>query len=120
MPVGIDQRVNVDDALVFDHHHVGVQIEGLELVKDDDRALILLPDELLVKESDIGSLEGLLTHVHHGAVALLKVDLEIQGVMCPHRHLFLECVGILILKNGLIFGLDQILCKEDVVLLLKE
>jgi hypothetical protein len=26
VPVGIDQRVNVDDALVFDHHHIGVQI----------------------------------------------------------------------------------------------
>jgi hypothetical protein len=120
VPVGIDQRVNVDDALVFDHHHIGVQIEGLELVKDDDRALILLPNELFVEESDVGSLEGLLTHVHHGAVALLEIDLEIQGVLGSHRHLFLECVGILILKNGLIFGLYQILCKEDVVLLLEE
>ena len=77
MPVGIDQRVNVDDALVFDHHHVGVQIEGLELVKDDNSALILLPNELLVEESDVGSLESLLTHVYYGAVALLEVDLEI-------------------------------------------
>lgn len=120
MPVGIDQRVNVDDTLVFDHHHVGVQIEGLILVKDNDRALILLPDKLLFEESDIRSIEGLLTHIHNGAVALLEVDLEIQGVMCPHRHLFLECVGIFILKNGLIFRLDQILRKEDVVLLLEE
>ena len=120
MPVGVDQRVKVDYALVFDHHHVGVQIEGLVFVKDDDRPLVFLPNELLVEESDVGSLESLLAHIHNGAVALLEVDLEIQGVECPHRNLFLECVGILILKNGLIFRLDQILSEEDVVLLLEK
>jgi hypothetical protein len=81
VPVGLDQRVNVDDALVFDHYYIGVQIEGLKLVKDDDRALIFLTYELLIEESDVGSLKSLLAHVHHGAVALLEVDFEIQGVM---------------------------------------
>ena len=42
VPFGLDKRVNVNDALVFNHHHVGVQIEGLVFVKDDDTALILL------------------------------------------------------------------------------
>jgi hypothetical protein len=120
VPVRVDQRVNVDYALVFDNHHVGVQIEGLELVKDDDRALVFLPNELLVEENDVGSLESLLAHVHNGAVALLEVDFEIQGVECPHRNFFLQCVGILILENGLIFRLDQILSEEYVVLLLEE
>ena len=86
MSVGIDKRVNINNAFVFDHNHIGVQIEGLELVKDDDRALI---QHQFVKESDEGSLKGLLAHVQYGAVALLEVDLKIKGVLCPHRYLFL-------------------------------
>jgi hypothetical protein len=40
--------------------------------------------------------------------------------MCPNRHLFLELISILILKNGVIFGYVQILHEEDVVLILEE
>jgi hypothetical protein len=84
--IGVEKRVNINNALVFDYNHIGVQIEGLELVKDDDRALI---QHQFVKESDVGSLKGLLAHVQYGAVALVEVDLKIQGVLCPHRYFFL-------------------------------
>jgi hypothetical protein len=81
VPVRFDKRVYINSALIFNHHYVGVQIEGLVLIKDDDTSFIRL---LFVEESDVGSLKGLLAHVHHGAVPLLEVDLEIQGVLCPH------------------------------------
>jgi hypothetical protein len=116
VPVRVNKRVNVNDALVFDHNYVGVQIEGLEFFKNDIHALI----QLQFKESDIGSRKGLLTHVQQGAVLLLRVDLEIECVICPHKHFFLERISILILENFVIFGYDKILRKKDVVMLLKE
>jgi hypothetical protein len=87
VPVGVNKRVYINDALIFDHHHVGVQIEGLEFFKADSNALIRLK---FIEESDIGSLKCLLTHVYHGTIPLLEVYLEIQGVIFAHRYLFLE------------------------------
>jgi hypothetical protein len=81
VPIGPDKRVYVNDALVFYNHHIRVQIEGLVLVKDDDHALNRL---IFVEEIDVGSLKDLLAHIYYGQVALLEVDLEIQGVFCPH------------------------------------
>jgi hypothetical protein len=101
MPVGVNKRVYVNDALIFDYHHVGVQIEGLEFVKADSNALIRLK---FIEESDTGSLKGLLTDVHYGTVPLLEVYLEIQGVIFAHRCLLLERISIVILKNFIIFG----------------
>jgi hypothetical protein len=59
----------------------------MELIKDNRSSLNLRSFAI---ENDVGSLKDLLTHVHHGAVPLLGVDLEIHGVICPYRHLFLE------------------------------
>ena len=65
MPARVNKRVNVNDALIFYHNHVGVQIEGLKFVKVDNHALIR---HKFVEESDKGSLKGLLTHVYQGTV----------------------------------------------------
>ena len=83
MSVGVEKRVNVNYALVFDYNHIGVQIDGLELVKDDDHASLLQLS--FVQESDERSLKDLLAHVQYGAVAWVEqLDLEIQGVVCSH------------------------------------
>jgi hypothetical protein len=47
-----------------------------------------------------------------------KVDLEIQGVLRPHRNFFLELKSILILINEVIFGDDKIPREEQVALFL--
>ena len=117
MLVRLDKRVNIYDALVFDYNHVGVQIEGLKLVKDDDFSLIRLA---FFEKSYVGSLKIFLAHVYHGTVALQEVDLEIQGVFCSNRHLFLELISIPILENGVIFGYYKILREDDVILLLED
>jgi hypothetical protein len=59
----------------------------MELIKDNRSSLNLRSFAI---ENDVGSLKDLLTHVHHGVVPLLDVDLEIHGVICPYRHFFLE------------------------------
>lgn len=87
VPLGVDKRVNVNDALIFHYHHEGVQIQDLKPAKDDDIALILLCS---VYESDIGPLKSLFAHIHHSKVPLLEPDFEIQGVQCLHGDLILE------------------------------
>jgi hypothetical protein len=81
--IGLDKRVNVNYALVFDYKHIRVQIEALELVKDNDHVFI---QQCFVNVSDEGSLKSLLAHVQYGAVALVELDFEIQGVLCSHRY----------------------------------